>query len=136
MSDVLYDPLDASFRADPYPTYARLRAEAPLAVSSHGLLVVSRHADVSKLLRSADVSRNIEESAQDFTDAELPLREARRAGPGGSSMLNLDPPDHSRLRGLVSKAFTPRAIAELRPRIQQLVDDALEPVMDTGSDRA
>ena len=47
-------------------------------------------------------------------------------------MLNLDPPDHSRLRGLVTKAFTPRAIAQLRPLVQQLVDDALGPAADCG----
>ena len=45
-------------------------------------------------------------------------------------MLNLDPPDHTRMRGLVNKAFTPHAIAQLRPRVQQLVDEALAPARD------
>ena len=122
----------ASFRADPYPMYARFRSEAPIVYSPSGLQVVSRHADVSKVLRSPDVSRDIDESATDFTDAERADRELRRGNGGAKSMLNLDAPDHTRLRGLVTKAFTPRAIAQLRPRVQQLVDDALAPVHDTG----
>jgi cytochrome P450 len=129
---VRYDPTLASFRADPYPTYARLRAELPIARSAVGMYVVSRHADVSKVLRSPDVSRDIDESAQDFTDEEQERWKIRRSRVGVKSMLNLDPPDHTRLRGLVTKAFTPRAIAQLRPRVQQLVDDALAPTMDTG----
>jgi cytochrome P450 len=129
----VYDPTDPQFRADPYPTYARLRNEMPLAISKAGPLVVSRHSDVLRLLRSADVSRNVDESATDFAESELEARTLRRGGGGAKSMLNLDPPDHTRLRGLVSKAFTPKALAQLRPRIQQLVDDALAPARDTGT---
>jgi cytochrome P450 len=131
-SPPVFDPFDADFRQNPYSTYARLRAESPIGRSTIGPRVVSRYDDVSKLLRSADVSRNIDESAKDFTDAERELRELRGANAGAQSMLNLDPPDHSRLRGLVSRAFTPTAIERLRPRIQELVDAAIAPARDVG----
>ncbi len=131
-TELLYDPLVASYRANPYPMYARFRSEAPIVYSTSGLQVVSRFADVSKVLRSPEVSRDIDESATDFTDAERVDREFRRRNRAAKSMLNLDAPDHTRLRGLVTKAFTPRAIAQLRPRLQQLVDDALDPVVDSG----
>ena len=74
-SELVYDPLVASYRADPYPMYARFRTEAPIVYSSSGLQVVSRHADVSKVLRSPDVSRDIDESATDLTNAERSERE-------------------------------------------------------------
>jgi cytochrome P450 len=96
-------------------------------------VVISRYADVLKVLRSANVSRNIDESAQDFTDTEREMRSLRLSNAGARSMLNLDPPDHTRLRGLVSKAFTPKAVAQLRPRIEQLVNEALAPARATGS---
>lgn len=127
-----YDPFDPAFRANPYPTYARLRTETPIGTSSIGPKVVSRHGDVSKVLRAPQVSRDIDESATDFAQGEREQRLMRRSTAGAQSMLNLDPPDHTRLRGLVSKTFTPTAIGRLRPRIQQLVDDALLPVHDTG----
>lgn len=129
-TELFYDPSVASFRADPYPTYARFRTEAPIVRSKTGMRVVSRHADISKILRSPEVSRDIDESATDFSELELEQRVARRSNRAAKSMLNLDPPDHTRLRGLVTKAFTPRAIAQLRPRVQQLVDEALAPVAD------
>ncbi len=132
VDELVYDPMVASFRANPYPMYARFRSEAPIVYSPNGLQVISRHADVSKVLRSPDVSRDIDESATDFTDAERADRAVRQQNRAAKSMLNLDAPDHTRLRGLVTKAFTPRAIAQLRPRVQQLVDDALAPVHDTG----
>jgi cytochrome P450 len=56
-----------------------------------------------------------------------------RASEGSHAMLNRDPPDHTRLRRLVSKAFTPRMIENLRPRVQQLVDEALDAAADRGS---
>jgi cytochrome P450 len=130
---LVYDPYDTNFRTNPYPMYARLRTESPIAESTIGPVVISRHADVLKVLRAPNVSRNIDESAQDFTDAERETRSLRLSNAGARSMLNLDPPDHTRLRGLVSKAFTPKAIAQLRPRIQQLVDEALAPTRDIGT---
>ncbi len=122
----VYDPSDPAFRANPYPVYEYLRENEPLHWSeARSIRVVSRYQDVAKVLRSPDVSRDIDASATDLPPQEEARRQLRRTRGGAKSMLNLDPPDHSRLRGLVSKAFTPRTIERLRPRVQQLVDDAL-----------
>src|SRR5688500_9684723 len=61
------------------------------------------------------------------------MRKRERRGDDAKSILNLDPPDHTRLRRLVSLAFTPSAIERLRPRVQQLVDDALDTAAARGS---
>jgi cytochrome P450 len=125
---LIYDPLDPAMRADPYPTYRRMRAEEPVATSPLGIRVVTRYTDVATVLRSPHVSRNVEETATDLDAWALERKE--RMGAGHPSLLNLDPPDHTRLRGLVNKAFTPSAIERLRPRITELVDAALAPLGD------
>jgi cytochrome P450 len=84
LDELLYDPSRASFRADPYPTYARFRSEAPIVLSATGLRVVSRHADVSKVLRSPDVSRDIDESAIDLAGDERARRDLRRTTRGSA----------------------------------------------------
>jgi cytochrome P450 len=130
---VKYEPLNPAFRADPYPTYAWLREHDPIHMAEErGIRVLSRYHDIAKLLRAPDVSRNVDESAIDLTPGEQLERDARLARNVPKSLLQLDAPDHTRLRGLVSKAFTPRAVERLRPRVQQLVDDALNVVEDTG----
>ena len=128
----LWDPADAAFRADPYPAYSYLRDYAPIYPAPGGPLVVTRYADVARVLRSNDVSRDIEAHARiDPNDAVAVRRRARRQG-GAKTILNLDPPDHTRLRRLVSKAFTPSAVERLRPRIEQMVDEALDRAADKG----
>jgi cytochrome P450 len=98
----LWDPADAAFRADPYPAYAYLRDYAPIYPAPDGPLVVTRYADVARVLRSNEVSRDIEAHARiDPNDAVAARRRERRQG-GAKTILNLDPPDHTRLRRLVS----------------------------------
>jgi cytochrome P450 len=129
----LWDPSDPAFRADPYPFYDRLRTEAPVYRAPGERLVLSRYDDVVRILRSPDVSRDIEAQAiLDETDPVAVRRRQRRRG-GAKTILNLDPPDHTRLRRLVSKAFTPTAVERLRPRIEQMVDDALDVAAERGS---
>lgn len=129
----LWDPFDPAFRADPYPYYDRLRAEAPVYRAPTGQLVLTRYADVFATLRSSDVSRDVEANASfDEADEVAVRRRARRRG-GAKTILNLDPPDHTRLRRLVSKAFTPRAIEQLRPRIESMVDEVLDRAADRDS---
>lgn len=129
----VYDPSDPVFRADPYPVYAYLRAHEPLHWSeSRSVRVVSRYQDVARILRSPDVSRDIDAAAIDLPPEESQRREMRRRRGGAKSMLNLDPPDHTRLRALVSKAFTPRTVERLRPRVQVLVDEALSQADERG----
>lgn len=91
--ELLYDPGSASFRANPYPTYARFRSEAPIVLSATGLRVVSRHVDVSMVLRSPDVSRDIDESVIDLAGDERARSDLRHSTRSAKSMLNLDPPD-------------------------------------------
>ena len=129
MSDVSFNPFDPEFRKNPHPFYDRLRTEEPVHRTPLGFVVLTRYEDVANTLRNNDFSRDIEVNAN---LPESPTRKFRRENERSKSMLNLDPPDHTRLRRLVSKSFTPSAIEKLRPRIQQLVDDALANAKRTG----
>jgi cytochrome P450 len=129
----LWDPSDPAFRANPYPTYALLRRDAPVYAAPGGPLVVTRYSDVSRVLRSNDVSRDIEAHARVDPDDPVAVRRRDRRAGGAKTILNLDPPDHTRLRRLVSKAFTPSAIERLRPRIESMVDEVLDRAADNGS---
>jgi cytochrome P450 len=129
----LWNPFDPAFRANPYPYYDRLRTEAPASLVPNGPTVITRYADVFATLRSNEVSRDVEaNSIIDPTD-EVAIRRRNRRRSGAKTILNLDPPDHTRLRRLVSKAFTPRQIELLRPRIEVMVDEALDRAADRGS---
>jgi cytochrome P450 len=124
--DILFDPTP-EFRADPYPVYARLRAQDPVHRTALGLWVLTRYDDVATALRDPRFSREGFETA--FAGVDGTAREPGRPQP---SMLYRDPPDHTRLRAAVSRAFTPRRVEALRPRIQRLVDELLDRVRDTG----
>jgi len=130
----LFDPFAPGFTDDPYPQYAALRAGAPVYRHPIGFWLLTRYEDVSWLLRAG---QSVED--RNVTDRRLlDLREqmygeqatARRRG--GVSMLDRDPPDHTRLRRLVSKAFTPRAVQALEPRITGLVDGMLDAAEHQG----
>jgi pimeloyl-[acyl-carrier protein] synthase len=123
MSGLSFNPMAPEFVADPYPTYHRLRAEDPVHQSPLGFWVLTRYEDVVASLRDP---RMIKEPIAAFVAARFGLP-APPLGMG-LSMLDRDPPDHTRLRGLVSKAFTPRVIEQLRPHIQQIVDGLLDRV--------
>ncbi len=135
---MLFNPFDPTFRADPYPFYDRLRSIEPVHVSPFGFTVLTRYDDIARTLRGAEFARDVEAHAGEPTD---PVRKARRdrfrerieSGRAAKNILNLDPPDHTRLRRLVTLAFTPSAIERLRPRIQQLVDDVLDVAAERGS---
>ena len=105
--------------ADPYPIYRKLRDKDPVHRSRliKGY-IVSRHADVDAVLRDFRRFGNDRVATKDpnlrFNDDEP------------RSMLYRDPPDHTRLRSLVGKAFTPRAVRELRPRVERIADDLLD----------
>jgi Cytochrome P450 len=123
MSDITFNPMAPEFVADPYPTYHRLRAEDPVHQSPLGFWVLTRYEDVVASLRDP---RMVKEPIAAFVAARFGL--AAPPTGMGLSMLDRDPPDHTRLRGLVSKAFTPRVIEQLRPHIQQIVDGLLDKV--------
>ena len=122
--------------ADPYPAYARWRQERPVARPRERLYVLSRFADCEAVLADPAFGR-----AEDGEVRPVPGR-ARAGGRGGDgtfagSMLRLNPPDHTRLRRLVSRAFTPARVRELAPRIEaltaELLDGALQPAPQGGS---
>jgi len=119
--------MDPEFLADPYPTYHRLRAEDPVHQSPLGFWVLTRYDDVSAVLRDP---RFIKEPLAALVAARFGAEVPRGVG---LSMLDRDPPDHTRLRGLVSKAFTPRVVEGLRPRIQQIVDELITRAQAAGS---
>lgn len=123
----LFSPLDPEWIRDPWPHFARLRAEAPiLHLEDLHLWVISRYADCRALLfdpRLRSDSRSLGlEGPTPFGGALLERR----------PFLFLDPPDHTRLRQLASKAFTPRMVAALRPRIESLVDSLVGQVLEAG----
>ena len=128
-----FDPSNPAFRADPYPFYDELRRHDPVHRTPFDTIVLTRYEDVAWTLRSNDFSRDVEANGNEPVD-ELgrAKRNRRRSRNGSKSILNLDPPDHTRLRRLVSKAFTPSAIERLRPRIQHLVDDVLDRAANRG----
>jgi cytochrome P450 len=126
MGNVTFNPMDAEFIANPYPTYHRLRAEEPVHHNPLGFWVLTRYEDVLGALRDP---RFAKEAIAAFVAARFGIAPAGI----GLSMLDRDPPDHTRLRGLVSTAFTPRVVEMLRPHIQRIVDGLLERVETAGS---
>jgi cytochrome P450 len=119
-----FDPDDADFVADPYPTYTALRRDDPVLWWEPGQAwLVSRHRDVSGLLRDRRLGRV-------FTPREPRERYAPWNLLNEHSMLEVEPPDHTRLRRLVSREFTPRRVEAMRVDIARITDallDAAEP---------
>ncbi len=126
-ADVRYNPYDYEIHEDPYPTYARLRDEAPLYRNEElGFWALSRHADVTGGFR--DTVRL--SSAQGVSIEPTATRpDAYKT----MSFLALDPPRHDRMRTIVSKGFTPRRVAELEQRVRALTIEYLEPALDRRS---
>jgi cytochrome P450 len=124
---VVYDPYDYSIHEDPYPTYARMRAEAPLYHSErHGFWALSRHADVSAGFR--DGGRLSNRFGVSLDPASFGP-DARRA----MSFLAMDPPDHTRMRALVSRGFTPNRVNDLASQVERITLAHLEPALERGS---
>jgi cytochrome P450 len=123
---VHFNPMDPAFIADPYPTYHKLRADDPVHQSPLGFWVLTRYEDVVNSLRDPRL-------AKEAIAAFVAARFGTAVPAMGLSMLDRDPPDHTRLRSLASKAFTPRVVETLRPRIQKIVDGLLDEAERAGS---
>lgn len=126
----LFNPLSPDFIRDPYPHYDRLRTIDPIHVTPFGQFVASRHADVSLVMRDKRFGKDfVERSKRRYSDKIMDEPVFRSMS---HWMLQADPPDHTRLRGLVVKAFTARRVEDMRPRIQEIVDQAIDAVIDRG----
>jgi len=131
---VAFNPLAPGFMENPYEHLGEVRASAPVQ-EFFGRWALFNYADVFRLLRDPTLSVEDEKSnILETARVQQFIQAARDAGrdPERKSMLSTDPPDHTRLRRLVTKAFTPRSIEQLRPAIQQLVDEALDAIEAAG----
>jgi len=124
------------FKANPFPLYARLREEAPVfrikAPGNEVGWLVTRYEDVAQVLKHGGISKDRLGSMTPEQRAKLPWF-FRFFTPLVQNMLSRDPPDHTRLRALVHKAFTPRLIERLRSRVQTLSDELLDAAARKGS---
>jgi hypothetical protein len=127
----LFDPLSPEFIRDPYPFYERLRMTDPMHLTPLGAYVASRYADGQRnsSRQARDLGAVTPSHPLDKVLAEAIDRFLRCMR---HWMLQQDPPDHTRLRGLVVKAFTARRVEDMRPRIQQIVNQSLDRVADRG----
>ena len=130
----LFDPFAPGFADDPYPQYATMREQAPVYQHPFGFWLLTGYEEVSWLLRAPGLSVEDDNVAADSLMRQLREEMYGDGAPRGGalSMLDRDPPDHTRLRKLVSKAFTPRAIQALQPRIAGLVDVLLDGIAAQG----
>ncbi|HVA04100.1 MAG TPA: cytochrome P450 [Acidimicrobiales bacterium] len=127
VAPVHYSPYDYEIHEDPYPTYARLRTEAPLYRNDEfDFWALSRHADVQAAFRDPGHLSNR------FGVTLDPAAYGPQAHKS-MSFLAMDPPRHTRMRSLVSKAFTPRRVAELEPQIRALAVRYLDPAVEAGT---
>jgi len=116
---VTFSPADPAFLEDPFPFYEMGRAMSPLRLDDQNMWLVFGYNDIAAILRDQATF------SSDFNPA-------RTAAEGNPSMLGTDPPLHTRLRSLVSQAFTPKMIDHWAPRIRQRAVELLEPVIETG----
>ncbi|MFT4658072.1 MAG: cytochrome P450 [Candidatus Aldehydirespiratoraceae bacterium] len=129
---VFFNPLQAGYTQDPWTHYAELRANEPVHFSLINQWFLFNYDDVSALLRDPSLSVD-DENLEEFDVERMAAFNEAFGGERSTSMLGRDAPDHTRLRRLVSKAFTPSIIADLRPLVEQLVDDALDLMEERGS---
>lgn len=115
-----FNPFDPAFKANPYPVYAELRERAPVHQTAMNFWAISRYDDVSYVLKNQAL----------FSSAAMG---AGQFGSGSTrSIISSDPPDHTQLRGLVNRAFTPRMVAEMEPRIREITRELLARVAPSG----
>ncbi len=124
---LVYDPYSYAIHEDPYPTYRRMRDESPVYRNDErGFWALSRYDDVMAAFRDSDR----------FSSAQGVSIDPAASGPNAHrtmSFLAMDPPQHGRMRGLVSRGFTPRRVAEIEDGIRALTINHLEPALESGT---
>ncbi|QNI06143.1 cytochrome P450 [Mycobacterium kubicae] len=123
-TEVYYDPYDVNITADPYPTFARLRDEAPLYYNGrYNFWAISRHADVEKALSDWETFSNTRSDILELVQSKFDM-------PPGVMMFE-DPPTHTMLRGVMSRVFTPRRMAAIEDQIRAYCVRCLDPLVGT-----
>ncbi|MFG2637464.1 cytochrome P450 [Streptomyces sp. NPDC048362] len=133
--DLAFDPWDPAFLADPYPAYAELRARGRvIRYEPTNQWLVPHHADVSALLRDRRLGRTYRHrfSHEDFGRSAPPPEHEPFHTLNDHGMLDLEPPDHTRIRRLVSKAFTPRTVERLKPYVRDMADELVAKLVGAG----
>jgi cytochrome P450 len=129
---VLTEPFSPAAQSDPYPTYAYLRTHQPVRrltlPNGQGLWLITRYDDIERALRDPRLVKDPRNACTPDQLAYFP----EEAKPLLEHMLSSDPPDHTRLRALVHKAFSPHLVERLRPRIQQIADELLDAAQSRG----
>ncbi|MEU0201925.1 MULTISPECIES: cytochrome P450 [unclassified Streptomyces] len=131
----LFDPWDPAFLADPYPAYAELRARGRVHwFEPTNQWLVPHHADVSALLRDRRLGRTYQHrfTHEEFGRTAPPPEQEPFHTLNDHGMLDLEPPDHTRIRRLVSKAFTPRTVERLKPYVRGLADELAAALVERG----
>lgn len=121
-----FNPFSPEFKADPYAVYAKLRRDEPVARTEPlGFYAVSRYDDVSYVLKNPQL----------FSSTAMGAATMLGGGQGmirTSTVITSDPPAHTRLRSHVNRAFTPRMVAEMEPRIREITSQLLDRARDTN----
>lgn len=134
-SALAFDPWDPAFLADPYPAYAELRARGRVHYyEPTDQWLVPHHPDVSALLRERRLGRTYQHrfTHEDFGRTAPPPEHEPFHVLNDHGMLDLEPPDHTRIRRLVSKAFTPRTVEQLKPYVRQLAGELVAGLVEAG----
>ncbi len=113
-----FNPFSPAFKADPYAVYADLRENAPVSRTELHFWAVSRYDDVGYVLKNPQMF------------SSTGMGGAIGGGDATRSIISSDPPDHTMLRGLVNRAFTPKIVAEMEPRIRAVTRDLLDRIVD------
>ncbi|MFJ9667251.1 cytochrome P450 [Streptomyces sp. NPDC101219] len=133
--DLAFDPWDPAFVADPYPAYAELRERGRVHwFEPTNQWLVPHHADVSALLRDRRLGRTYLHrfTHEEFGRTPPPPEQEPFHTLNDHGMLDLEPPDHTRIRRLVSKAFTPRTVERLKPYVEGLAGELVTALVDAG----
>ena len=132
MAIATFNPFEPGFADNPYDQYADIRAQGRAARTAFGNLLMSHYEDCFQLLRLAGTSVD-DRNAKNLFRYQPPDDLADRVVNDRRSILGLDPPDHTRLRRLVSSAFTVRRVEQLRDRVRELVTGLLDELVADGA---
>ena len=129
--DLYFNPFEPGFRENPVPSYERLMREEPRHKTPFGSWVLTKHADCMKILQHPETSHDPMNS-EVFQMMMAGTSDVDEQWQRRRSFLFMDPPDHTRLRGLVTKAFTARTVERLRARVQEITDELIDSALEKG----